>query len=226
MPAVARGAPEFEGKPPLDVLASWDAELKSLGVVREEYRRTRRKLKDHRRKAVHAQRRLRGLRSRLSALLAQGGASDRKEFVERAGWVERRQDCKALLEMANEDLRKAAAVEPELAIVEEDLERFDAEHNQKRIDALSAELEQIERDRHEAFEELGGVKQSLKSLEADCEASRLRFEESQTRHELRARPRNGLESSWRGRPWTAFARSSNGRASRRLWRWPRSIWSD
>jgi uncharacterized protein YhaN len=116
--------------------------------------------------------------------LAQGGASDRKEFLDRAGWVERRRECQALLEIANEDLRQAAAAEPELAMVEEDLERFDADHNQKQIELLSAELEQIERDRHAAFEELGGVKQSLKSLEADCQASRLRFEVSQTRHEL------------------------------------------
>jgi uncharacterized protein YhaN len=178
------GRPEVEGKPPLDVLASWDGELKTLGVVRDEYRRTRRELKDHRRKALHAQRRLRGLRTKMSALLAQGGASDRKEFLDRAGWVERRRECQALLEIANEDLRQAAAAEPELAMVEEDLERFDADHNQKQIELLSAELEQIERDRHAAFEELGGVKQSLKSLEADCQASRLRFEVSQTRHEL------------------------------------------
>src|SRR5208282_2214919 len=45
--------------------------------------------------------------------------------------------------------------------------------------------EQIERDLHAAFEELGSVKQSLKSLESSCEASRLRFEASQTCHELK-----------------------------------------
>ncbi len=178
------GRTDFEGKPPLDVLASWDGELKSLGIVRDEYRRTRRELKDHRRKHFKAERQLRRLRSRLSALLVQGGAADRDGFLERAGWIERRRECDARLEIADEDLRNAAAEEPELAIVEEDLENFDADHNQKRIDALSDELAQIERDRHAAFEELGGVKQSLKSLEADCEATQLRFEHSQTRHEL------------------------------------------
>ena len=45
-------------------------------------------------------------------------------------------------------------------------------------------MEQIERERHAAFEELGGVKQAIKALEADCQASHLRFEHSQTRHEL------------------------------------------
>jgi uncharacterized protein YhaN len=175
---------EIEGKPPLDVLATWDGELKSLGVVREEYRRTRRDLKDHRHKASQAGRKLRKFRSRLAALFAEGGAGDHKGFVERAGWVERRRECRALLDLANEDLRKAAAEEPELAIVEEDLERFDADKNQICIESLAAELDEIDRDRQAAFEELGGVKQAIKSLEADCEASRLRFEESQNRHEL------------------------------------------
>jgi uncharacterized protein YhaN len=178
------GRTDFEGKPALDVLAAWDGELKSLGVVRDEYRRTRRELKDHRRKLVKAERQLRRFRAQLSGLLVQGGAADRNEFLERAGWIERRHECEARLEIANEDLRTAAAEEPELAIVEEDLENFDADHNQERIDSLSDELAQIERDRHAAFEELGGVKQALKSLEADCQASQLRFEHSQTRHEL------------------------------------------
>jgi energy-coupling factor transporter ATP-binding protein EcfA2 len=178
------GRGEIDGKPPLDVLATWDGELKSLGIVRDEYRRTRRDLKDHRRKATQAARRLRKVRSRLAALFAEAGASDHKSFVERASWLERRQECQGLLDIANEDLRKAAAEEPELAIVEDDLENFDADANQERLESLAAELDEIDRDRQAAFEELGGVKQTLKSLEADCEASRLRFAASQNRHEL------------------------------------------
>jgi uncharacterized protein YhaN len=178
------GRTDFEGKPPLDVLASWEGDLKSLGVVREEYRRTRRELKDHRRKLVQAERQLRRLRAQLAALFTQGGAADRDEFLERAGWIERRRDCTTRLDTANEDVRLAAAEEPELAIVEEDLEAFDVEQNQRHIEARSADMEQIERDRHAAFEELGGVKQTIKALEAECQASQLRFAHSQTRHEL------------------------------------------
>jgi uncharacterized protein YhaN len=178
------GRTDFEGKPPLEVLTTWEGDLKSLGVVREEYRRTRRELRDHRRKLAKAERQLRRLRARLAALFTQGGAANRDEFLERAGWIERRRDCTARLETANEDVRLAAAEEPELAIVEEDLEAFDAEQNQRHIELRSAELEQVERDRHAAFEELGGVKQAIKALEADCQASQTRFEHSQTRHEL------------------------------------------
>lgn len=178
------GRTDFEGKPPLEVLALWEGDLKSLSVVREEYRRTRRELKDHRRKLAQAERLLRRLRARLASLFAQGGAANRDEFLERAGWIERRRDCLTRLETANEDVRVAAAEEPELAIVEEDLEAFDLEQNQKQIESRSAELEQIEHDRHSAFEELGGVKQAIKTLEADCQASQVRFEHSQTRHAL------------------------------------------
>jgi uncharacterized protein YhaN len=175
---------DFVGKPPLEVLSSWEGDLKSLGVVREEYRRTRRELRDHRRKLAKAERQLRRLRARLATLFTQGGAANREEFLERAGWIERRRDCTARLETANEDVRLAAAEEPELAIVEEDLEAFDSEQNQRHVDSRSADLEQIDRDRHAAFEELGGVKQAIKVLEADCQASQARFEHSQTRHEL------------------------------------------
>ena len=64
-------------------------------------------------------------RTHLAALLEQGGAADRDEFLERAGWIERRREFHTRLELANEDVRLAAAEEPELAIVEEDLEAFD-----------------------------------------------------------------------------------------------------
>jgi uncharacterized protein YhaN len=178
------GRADFEGKSTLDVLAAWDGELKSLGIVREEYRRTRRELKVHRRKLVRAERQLRRHRAHLAALLEQGGAADRDEFLERAGWIERRREFHTRLELANEDVRLAAAEEPELAIVEEDLEAFDGEQNQRHIEAHSTTLQQIEDDRHAAFEELGGVKQAIKALEADCQTSQLQFEHAQTRHAL------------------------------------------
>jgi uncharacterized protein YhaN len=63
--------------------------------------------------------------------------------------------------------------------------QFNEDENRERIDALASELDQIERDLHAAFEELGSVKQSLKALESSCDGSRLRFEASQTRHELK-----------------------------------------
>jgi uncharacterized protein YhaN len=170
---------------PLDVLAGWSRELESLGGLLDDARRTHREFCQQRRKRRHASHRAALLRLRRVALFAKGGASDRTEFLERAGWVRRRAECEGLLVAARQELQAAGESEPDLAIVEDDLVQFNADENRERIEALSVELEQIERDLHASYEELGSIKQSLKALEANGEASRLRFETSQTRYELK-----------------------------------------
>ncbi len=171
--------------PPSQVLADWSGELESLAGASENARQAHRELWQHRRKHRQAARRVQLLRLRRVALFARGGTTKRDEFLERAGWVRRLAECEALLVAAREELRVAGESEPDLAIVEDDLVQFNADENRDRIDSLAAELEQIERDLHAAFEELGSVKQSLKVLESNCESSRLRFEASQTRYELK-----------------------------------------
>jgi uncharacterized protein YhaN len=170
---------------PLEVLAAWHRELESLAGVSEDARRLRRELWQQRQKRRQAARHVQLLRLRRMTLFAKGGASDRAEFLERAGWVRRRAECEGLLATAQEELRAAGESEPDLAIVEDDLVEFNEDENRERIDELASELEQVERDLHAAFEELGSVKQSLKALESTCEASRLRFEASQTGYELK-----------------------------------------
>jgi uncharacterized protein YhaN len=171
--------------PASEVLTDWSRELESLTAVSENARRAHRELWQQRRKRRQAARRVQLLRLRRVALFAQGGANKRTDFLERAGWVRRLAECETLLVSAREELRVAGESEPDLAIVEEHLVQFDANENRERIDALASELEQIERDLHAAFEELGSVKQSLRALESNCEASRLRFDASQTRYELK-----------------------------------------
>jgi len=170
---------------PSEVLAAWRDELESLANVSENARRVRRELWQQRRKRRQSARRVELLRLRRVALFAKGGANNRAEFLHRAEWVRRRAECEELLVGAREELRAAGESEPDLAIVEDDLVQFNEDENRERIEALAVELEQIERDLHAAFEELGSVKQSLKALESNCEASRLRFESSQTRYELK-----------------------------------------
>jgi uncharacterized protein YhaN len=174
-----------ESAQPLDVLSGWSRELESLGSVTEDSRRAHRELSQQRRKSRQAARRVQILRLRRLALFAKGGATQRTEFLERAGWVCRRAECEELLATAQEELRQASESEPELAIVEEDLAAFNEDENRERIEALGSELEQIEREVHAAFEELGSVKHSLQALESNCEPSRLRYEATQTRHALK-----------------------------------------
>ncbi|HEV7998572.1 MAG TPA: AAA family ATPase [Planctomycetaceae bacterium] len=171
--------------PPSEVLADWSRELESLSGTSENARRAHREFCQQRRKRRQTTRRVQLLRLRRVALFARGGTTRRDEFLERAGWVRRLAECETLLVAARDELRAAGDSEPDLAIVEDDLVQFDADENRERIEALASELEQIERDVHAAFEELGSVKQSLKALESNCEASRLRFDASQTRYELK-----------------------------------------
>ena len=141
----------FHDRSPHDVLAAWDAELKSLEVVQNEHRHTRREWKDRRKNADTHLRHIRRRKNRVATLFARGGASNRGEFIERAGWVSRRRECQELLELANQELADAAASEPELAIVEEDFEHFDPAANRERIESLHAELAEIDRDLQAAF---------------------------------------------------------------------------
>jgi uncharacterized protein YhaN len=179
------GRADTDDGSPLETLAAWEREIESLGGAREDFRRVHREFLHHKRKHRQSADHVRGLRLRRLTLFAKGGASSRAEFLERAGWVNRRDECEELLSAAREELRVASESEPDLAIVEDHLVQFNADENRERIDALASQLEQLEQDLHAAWEELGSVKQSLKALESTCESSRLRFDASQTRYELK-----------------------------------------
>jgi uncharacterized protein YhaN len=82
-----------DGGEPLEVLAAWGRELESLAGVSENVRRTHRELWQQRQKRRQAARHGQILRLRRMTLFAKGGASNRGEFLERAGWVRRRAEC-------------------------------------------------------------------------------------------------------------------------------------
>ena len=113
-------------------LGEWQRRLEAGDAARAR----RRELRD-RRRAVRTERRkvaarLSRLRVDRLALLAQVGASDRDEFLSRRAahlrWIE----LDELLVTAGEEVATAAATEPELAVVEEDLLRFDPSENSPR----------------------------------------------------------------------------------------------
>ena len=121
-------------------------------------------------------RRMDQLTVKRNALMVQGGAATRAEFEQRASWDVRRRELQAELDLANADLQAAAATEPELAIVEEDLHAYDAERNAECIVTLTVESQDLERDLQQAEETLGRVKQEVADLERDGRHAQLRFE--------------------------------------------------
>jgi uncharacterized protein YhaN len=74
------------------------------------------------------------------------------------------------------DLATICEAHTDLALVEEDLERFDAVQNGECISTLRMELTDLDRDRKQSFEHLGGVQREIEALENDARATQLRFE--------------------------------------------------
>src|SRR5262249_15439900 len=89
------------------------------------------------------------------------------------------------LQDAESDLDAACQDHGDLALVEEDLQRFDPRQNSDCIQTLRSEQADLERDLEGAFEHLGGVKREIESLENDNQATKLRFELRQVEGRIR-----------------------------------------
>ncbi|MEX2286947.1 MAG: hypothetical protein WD648_07655, partial [Planctomycetaceae bacterium] len=162
------------------------AGLQELEAQRQQRLELLRELRACRREAAGLRKKLNHLRHKRSALLVKGGAVNRNEFVERAQAADRRREFEECLALANAELEAAAATEPDLAIVEEDLVSFNAEENSEHIQVLKLEQEDLQADLQRAFEQLGSVKQSIAELEDDRKSTRMRYERAQVRHDLKA----------------------------------------
>lgn len=177
--------PDNNDADPVVLLDSWNEVLHSLGSRRDEIETLLIGETERRQEAAALQQRIDELRTERSALLVQGGAANREEFERRSGWFAQRKEIEELIGIAREELNEASRSEPELAVVEEDLEAYDVEQNAERIRVIRAELEQLEQSLHGAFERVGRVKQSIESLENDSRPSQLRFEKARIDTQLR-----------------------------------------
>ena len=167
---------DFDYSRPLEVLTAWEEELKTLGRNQSERRRLRREEKARRRESDEYQHRIDELKMQRSALLVQGGSATREEFEQRAQLVHRRREIEELKAAVAAELETAAQTEPELAVVEEDLLAYIPEQNGGCINTLNMELEEIEHEQQQAFEQLGGHKREIEELENDVRSTKLRFE--------------------------------------------------
>ena len=170
---------------PGEVLAVWEEQLKSYANQRKERHRLRKEENHRRRETREYQSMINKLTTRRRALLVQGGAASREEFEHRAEAYKRRQELDVLLQEAEAELAAVAETEPQLAVVAEDLHRFDPAENADRIDMLNCEREDLERDLEQAFESLGHLKREISELETDRRGTQLRLEREQLKTEIR-----------------------------------------
>ena len=174
----------------LEVLSLWEERLITLERGREDRREMRNRLRLKRREAREFEKRVESIKVQRNAIFVQGGAANRDEFEERARLFARRTFLEDQLNDAQRDLDSACAGHSDLALVEEDLERFEPRQNSECIEMLRLELADLESDLARAFEQFGGIKREIDALEIDSQGTKVRFELRQVEDQLRALARD------------------------------------
>jgi uncharacterized protein YhaN len=182
---------------PLEVLGHWERKLALLAKHRGEHRENRGKLRGRIKEARGLARRIDECRVQRNALLTQGGSANRDEFLNRAGLIARRYELERELANTRRELQDLCRGYEDLALVEEDLLRFDAFRHDETARGLEGEQSRIERDLALALDQLGGIKHDIALLEDDDAATRLRFDLARCEDDIRSASEEwfGLELS-------------------------------
>ena len=183
--------PKLNYASPFEVVETWERELRVARDASLERKRLRKQYAQERREAADWQRKLDALEENRNALLSLAGVSHRSQLDQRLQLMERRRQVEILMEQSTRELEHLVKSEPEVALVEDELLRFNPKDVPGMARQYARELEEIELTLQQGFEQLGTIKQELKSLEADRRGSRVRRELSQVEGELR-----GAWQSW------------------------------
>ncbi|MBS0262158.1 MAG: AAA family ATPase, partial [Planctomycetes bacterium] len=117
----------------LEILADWEEQLATLDRGRNSRHELQAKLRHKRREAADASSRVAEIKIKRDALLVQGGAASRDEFEQRARSFARRTLLHDQRDDADRDLEAICASHTDLALVEADLEQFDARANSDQL---------------------------------------------------------------------------------------------
>lgn len=169
---------------PYELLAGWQRELVVLEERRRERARLRQLAKDKRKEAASHVEKIERLRQQRTAALKRLNVADRGEIALKLAAIDERKTLEHQLQQIRGEIQKIAASESDLAIVEDDLLKFDAAANRAAIDKLRADLAQHEDSLRGRFEKLGVLKSQLREIEDDRTLTTLRFEREQILHAL------------------------------------------
>ena len=182
---------------PVPVLDQWTEMLTRTAELNQQRRQFKREARQRRIEASRLRDRIRRLEAQRDAILVRGGAVSREEFQDRATLLERRFELQELLNRAKQELANVASGESTMAIVESDLENYDEEHNSTCMATIRNELDDLEIDIEDAFENLGRFKREIELLENDRTSAELRFE-----RELQLSELNSLAEEWFALAWS------------------------
>ncbi|MEJ7594308.1 MAG: AAA family ATPase [Planctomycetaceae bacterium] len=169
---------------PLEVLTSWQQELKTHDRDRTEKSRLLADSETRQRDALHAQHQVEAAELRRSAVFARSGVSSREELTKQQESETRRVQLESQLKKANEELIDVSSAETELAIVEDDLVRFDAFKARETIQLRTSELADVEQRLNKNHEELGSLKQEIRLLESSRDSHAEFFKKNRVATEI------------------------------------------
>lgn len=183
-----------------EVFQIWDQELTQLSATLQERLRLRREERRRRAEAAEYSEKIDDLRLQRSALLRQGCATDRDDYARRAIIVERHEQLHDQIDATKAELEAAGRANPELAVVEEDLLRFDMSTHATQLTNLRHESGEIDDEVERLHEELGRARHEIEQMEADDEPSDVRLDREIVRSQIKA-----LAEEWLADEWAAQA---------------------
>lgn len=163
---------------PLEVLTAWQQQLKTHERDRAERERLRKEAAELERESAREHSQVEGAELRRSAVLTRAGVMTRDELLQQVEWQQQRENLETLMAAATDELTEIASTEPELAIVEDDLARFDAKSGRDRILVLEREQLDVEERLNQHHEEMGSLKQEIRLLETSRESQARYFQKA------------------------------------------------
>lgn len=191
---------DLEQRTTPEVFQIWDQDLAQLSATLQERLRLRREERRRRAEAAEYSEKIDDLRLQRSALLRQGCATDRDDYARRVIIVERHEQLHDQIDATKVDLATAGRANPELAIVEDDLLRFDSSQHATLLTNLRHESADNDAAIERLREELGRARHEIEEMEADDEPSDIRLDREIVRSQIKT-----LAEEWLADEWTAQA---------------------
>jgi len=168
-----------------EALANWDRELKLQGERRRERMRLKQSAKEKRHQSAELAHQIEKMRRDRTTLLKRLGVGERDEIIAKLAAIDERTTLEFQLKEVRQQIQKLVEADADLAIVEEDLIRYDADQNQASIEKILAAQKKIELALKTTRESLENVKRQLREIEEDRTLTSLRFDREQIVHALR-----------------------------------------
>lgn len=187
---------DLEQRTTADVFQIWDEDLAKLTGTLQERLRLRREERRRRAEAAEYSEKIDDLRLQRSALLRQGCATDRDDYARRAIIVERHEQLHDQIDATKAELEAAGRAIPEMAIVEDDLLRFDSSQHSTLLTNLRRESADNDSEIERLHEELGRARHEIEEMEADNSPSDVRLDREIVRSQIKVISEEWLADAW------------------------------